>query len=146
MTESSQHPEPNDVRDIAERLRAGGPQPTALDMDRIKRIAMQRASRVEGGVMNLRTRVTTALLALVLVVSGGGAVLAAAGGSSSHGSSSNSQYCPHDGKPKHGHGKGHDKGGNDCGEDNGGGHGNGDGDGNGDGHGNGGDNGKGHGH
>lgn len=93
MSHWNENPLPDELQDIARRLRAERPEATALDLDRIKQRARARAfsSRTRGST--LRSRIVVALLTLGLMAGGTGGVIAAGGGNDG-GSASNSQYKP----------------------------------------------------
>src|SRR4051794_26753742 len=87
---------PDDLTDVARRLRAERPEASALELDRIKQRAMARAgsSRQKKGFF-VKSRITAALLTLGLLAGGTGGVLAAAGGTpGSNNNASGSQYKP----------------------------------------------------
>lgn len=84
---------PDELQDVACRLREERPEVSALDLDRIKQRARARAfpSRTRGST--LKSRIVVALLTLGLMAGGTGGVIAAGGGNSG-GNASNSQYKP----------------------------------------------------
>jgi hypothetical protein len=99
---------PDDLSEIGERLRAERTEASGIELDRIKRTAMTRASRPARGSGVLRRQLATVLLAGGLLIGGTAGVLAARGGGhggNGGGNSANSQYCPpsshQPGKPKH---------------------------------------------
>ncbi len=86
---------PGEFHEIAERLRTGRPQATALELDRVKvqvRNRVVRASTNKGSFMKSRLAITS-MLVVGLLMSMGGAGLAISGGSGS-GSASVAQYQP----------------------------------------------------
>ncbi len=86
---------PGELSEIAERLRTGRPQVTALELDRVKTQVRNRAVRTstnKGSFMKSRLAIT-AMLVVGLLMSMGGAGLAISGGSGS-GSASVAQYQP----------------------------------------------------
>ena len=115
---------PEDLRDIAARLRDERPEPTPLELDRMKLLAMSRAAREAPRTRSrrrLRARLASPVLAAVLLVGGLAAIAGGVGetpfsSGGSNASSANSQYCPPSspgaGKPKK------QPGGNKCGQPN----------------------------
>jgi len=130
---------PQDLEQIAERLREERPETSPLDLDRIKTLAIRRAAAnapMKGHGM--KPRLVSVLVAAGILVGGAGGVMAATGGVPGSGhsssSSSNDQYgggggggdkpCPpasqHGNGGGNGHGHGHGNGnGNGHGDDNG---------------------------
>ena len=96
---------PADLRGVAGRLRAERRDPTHLELDRLKRRAMARASATPARGTPVRSRLLAVVLTGGLLIGATGGVLAASGGNGNNGNSSNSQYCPSNspnaGKPKH---------------------------------------------
>ena len=84
-----------ELREVAERLRAERPTATPLELDRIKMRAMASASasRPKGFAL-IKSRGLAAVLTLALMAGGTGGVIAAGGGGGNNGSASNSQYKP----------------------------------------------------
>jgi hypothetical protein len=108
---------PEDLRDVAARLRSERAQASPFELDNIKLAAKSRAARHDrrGGV--LRTRSITALVAMMLMAGSTGTVLAGGGGSGHGGNAGHGQYQCKDNNG-HGKGKGNDKGKNkQCGSD-----------------------------
>ena len=85
---------PDELREVADRLRSSRVEASGLDLDRIKTRAMAQAasSRPKGFV--LKSRGIAAVLTLALMAAGTGGVLAGGGNGKSGGSSSQSQYKP----------------------------------------------------
>ena len=83
---------PEDLQEVADRLRTHRHEASALELDRIKTRAMASAasSRPKGSVV--KSRITVALLSLGLMAGGTGGVLAAKGGTPAKGSAGKSQY------------------------------------------------------
>ena len=84
---------PDELQDVARRLRAERPEASALELDRIKTrtMARARASRPKGSV--LRHRLIVAMCAIGLMASGTGGVIAASN-NSSNSNAANSEYSP----------------------------------------------------
>jgi hypothetical protein len=103
MAPREDHRPPDDLHDIAERLRRERAEATPLELDRMKLLAMNRAatgastSRPKGRLA--RSRLASPVLAGALLLAG---IAAIAGGTGeiplssggSNASSANSQYCP----------------------------------------------------
>jgi hypothetical protein len=122
MNEFNKHNLPEDLEQVAERLRQDRPEATPLELDQIKVRAMSRAEAPKMSVMTrlMRTRLVSLIL-VVGVLMGGAGAMAVSGGvptlGGSHGGhhGGKKQYCP----PKHrhddddaatgGHGKHHGK-------------------------------------
>jgi hypothetical protein len=112
-----QHSE-EDFTDVTERLRAERPEVTPLELDRIKQVVLNRASRGSEGSSYGRSKLASVLVAATVLVGGTGLVVAAISGKNGNGNGAgHSQYCPptsqNPGGPKgHGHNCGHggDKG------------------------------------
>ena len=122
MADFNQGPLPEDLAEIADRLRRERAEPSPLELDRIKLQAMSRAGRPSKRLSKpglVRTRLVTAVVASALLIAGAGAIGGATGGLPSVDFEStpsvNSQYCPPSspaaGKPKK------QEGGNKCGKD-----------------------------
>jgi hypothetical protein len=114
---------PDDLRDIAARLRDERPEPTPLELDRMKLLAMRRASQEPAKPQRrswiARSRLASPALAAALLLGGLAAIAGGIGetpfsSGGSNASSANSQYCPPSspaaGKPKK------QPGGNKCGQ------------------------------
>src|SRR5438552_4533148 len=84
----------DDLSEVEERLRASRADASEIELDRIKREAMARASRSSRRVGTAPRRVMSVLAAGALVIGGGGAVLAASSGSGGGGNAAAKQYCP----------------------------------------------------
>jgi hypothetical protein len=84
---------PQDLMDVATRLRRERPEATALDLDRIKTRAMAQAATSRPKGLVLKSRLITGLLALALMAGGTGGVIAATNNGNT-GSAANSQYKP----------------------------------------------------
>jgi hypothetical protein len=120
MRQSNEERLPAELEEFGQRLSDERPQPSPLELDRIKTRAMTQASRATSPRMKgrpMKSRLASILVVSGLVVGGTTGVLAATGGvpgsGGSSGSASKTQYCPPSspggGKPKHG------EGGNKCG-------------------------------
>ena len=86
---------PDDLKQVAARLRSERVEASGLDLDRIKTRAMTAkaaSSRPKG--LALRSRGMAAVLTLALMAAGTGGVLAGGGNGKSGGSSAKSQYKP----------------------------------------------------
>jgi len=83
---------PEDLNEIAERLRSERVEASTLDLDRIKTRAMARTRTSRPKGFALKSRSIAALLTVALMAAGTGGVLA--GTSSNSGNSSNTQYKP----------------------------------------------------
>ncbi len=99
---------PDELTGIADTVRRYGPEPTALQLDAVKRRVMLRASRgIPPKGPWMRSKLVTLLLAAGLTVTGGTAgVMAAGGGGPDSNSAAKSQYV--DGKCNAGNGNGSD--------------------------------------
>ena len=112
---------PGDLQDVAERLRRGRAEASALDLDRVKTRAMANAAASRPKGFSVKSRSIAALLTVALMAAGTGGVLAGGGGGG-NGNSANSQYKPgcgpkktngvnpsgtHTGPPGHGPGRSH---------------------------------------
>ena len=84
----------DDLRAMADRLRAERPQASDLELDQIKTRAMAKAgsSRAKGSA--LKSRSIAAILAVALMAGGTGGVIAAGGNGNGNGNAANSQYKP----------------------------------------------------
>ena len=86
---------PQELREVAARLRAERHVASPLEMDAIKTRAMAGASHSRPkGFALFKSRGIAALLTLALMAGGTGGVIAAGGSGGSGGSASNSQYKP----------------------------------------------------
>lgn len=86
---------PDELRDVADRLREERPEASALELDRMKTRAMSaaaRPSRQKG--FAVRSRGLAIGLTLALMVGGTGGVIAAGGGGGGGNSAAKSQYKP----------------------------------------------------
>lgn len=79
---------PDELHDVARRLRDHRPEASPLQLDRIKLRAM--SSRPKGSA--LKSRVIVALCTVGLMAGGTGGVIAASGSGKAKGSAQNSQY------------------------------------------------------
>src|SRR3954454_1928139 len=93
MSQHDSHP-PEDFSDIEARLRASRADMSEIELDRIKRGVMARASRPSRRGRTAPRRVLSVLAAGALVIGGGGAVLAATAGNGGGGDAALKQYCP----------------------------------------------------
>ena len=91
-------PLPDDLVEVAERLRSDRPEVSALDLDRIKVRAMASASRPHRKGTRMKSRSLAAVLTVALMAAGTGGVIAGNG----NGNASNSQYRPGCGPPPSG--------------------------------------------
>jgi hypothetical protein len=100
MNENNELPE--ELADVAARMRNERPQASALELDRIKLAAKSRVARNErrGGIV-LRTRSITAVVAMLIMVGGTGSVIAGGGGYGGGGDAGHGQYRPPCGKKHH---------------------------------------------
>ena len=80
MSHEDEHRYPEDLESTVRRMRDERPEATAFELDRMKQRAMARASSPRSKGLNVKSRITVALLALGLMAGGTGGVLAAAGG------------------------------------------------------------------
>lgn len=123
MAPHDEHRLPPDLLDVSERLRRERPEATPLELDRMKLLAMRRASREparpERRSWIARSRLASPALAGALLLGGLAAIAGGIGetpfsSGGSNASSANSQYCPPSspaaGKPKK------QPGGNKCGQ------------------------------
>jgi hypothetical protein len=87
---------PEELAEVAARMRNERPQASALELDRIKLAAKSRVARHErrGGIV-LRTRSITAVVAMLIMVGGTGSVIAGGGGGyGGGGNAGHGQYKP----------------------------------------------------
>jgi hypothetical protein len=99
MAPREDHRPPDDLHDIVERLRRERAEATPLELDRMKLLAMNRASTSRPKGRLARSRLASPVLAGALLLAG---IAAIAGGTGeiplssggSNASSANSQYCP----------------------------------------------------
>jgi hypothetical protein len=101
MRQSHEEKLPAELEEFGQRLRDERPQPSPLELDRIKTRAMAQASRAASSRMKgtpMKSRLVSILVVAGLVVGGTGSVLAATGGipgsAGTSGSASKTQYCP----------------------------------------------------
>jgi len=85
---------PDDLRDLAARLRSERAEATGLELDRIKTRAMAKAASSQPKGLVLKSRGIAVLLTLGLMTAGTGGVIAASNTGGSGGSSANTQYKP----------------------------------------------------
>ena len=85
---------PDDLRDLAARLRNQRAEATGLELDRMKTRAMAKAASSRSKGFALRSRGMAAVLTLALMAAGTGGVLAGGGHGNGGGSSAKSQYKP----------------------------------------------------
>src|SRR5436309_12023906 len=85
---------PDELRELASRLREERAEATGLDLDRIKTNAMAKATAPRRKGFVLRSRGMAALLTLALMAAGTGGVLAGGGNGHSNHSSASTQYKP----------------------------------------------------
>ena len=85
---------PEDLRDLAARLRDQRAEATGLELDRMKTRAMAKAASSRPKGFALRSRGMAAVLTLALMAAGTGGVLAGGGHGKGGGSSAKSQYKP----------------------------------------------------
>ena len=85
---------PEDLRDLAGRLRDQRAEATGLELDRMKTRAMAKAASSRPKGFALRSRGMAAVLTLALMAAGTGGVLAGGGHGKGGGSSAKSQYKP----------------------------------------------------
>ena len=94
---------PEDLHEIAGRLRDERAQASALDLDRIKMRAMASASRPhQKRGTRMKSRGLAAVLTVALMAAGTGGVIAGNGNGNGNGNASNSQYRPGCGPPPSG--------------------------------------------
>jgi uncharacterized membrane protein len=85
---------PDELRDVAERLRNERATASPLELDGIKTRAMANAATSRPKGFALKSRSVAALLTVALMAAGTGGVIAGGGNGNSGGSASNSQYKP----------------------------------------------------
>jgi hypothetical protein len=85
---------PQELRDVADRLREERPHATALDLDRIKTRAVANAATSRPKGFALKSRGIAAFLTLALMAAGTGGVIAGNGNGGGNGSAADSQYKP----------------------------------------------------
>lgn len=103
MTHSHDEQLPEDLREIAGRLREERAQVSALDLDRIKMRALAAATPAHRKGTRMKSRALAAALTLALMVGGTGGVIAATSTTGpGNGNASNSQYKPGCGPPPNG--------------------------------------------
>jgi hypothetical protein len=86
---------PDELREVADRLRDERAQASPVELDEIKLRTMARAGSARRKGAPLRSRLVVALLSLGLVTAGTTGVVAAGGGNGNgNGNSSSSQYKP----------------------------------------------------
>jgi hypothetical protein len=102
MSHWDEHSVPDDLQDVARRLREERPEATPLELDRIKTRAMANAASSRRKGFNVRSRTLAVGLALALMVGGTGGVIAGGGNGGGNGNSSNGQYKPGCGPKKTG--------------------------------------------
>src|SRR2546423_5331585 len=85
---------PNELQEVARRLRESRHEASALELDSIKVRAMERArsSRREGTFV--KSRSIAAILAVALMAAGTGGVIAGSGNGHGNGSAAKSEYKP----------------------------------------------------
>jgi hypothetical protein len=86
---------PDELRDLADRLRREATRPTAMELDHLKLRAMRNVRSPAHGRKGtfMKSRLAT-LLTIVGLTIGAGGTFAIAGGGSDNGSAANSQYKP----------------------------------------------------
>ncbi len=84
-------PRKDEVDSVAQRLRSERPEPSPLELDRIKTTAMSRA-RAASGRGSTRRRLAVAGLTVGLMAAGTGGVIAGGGASSNPGNAATAQY------------------------------------------------------
>jgi hypothetical protein len=89
---------PDELENVARRLRDERYEASGLDLDRIKTRAMAQAASSRPKGIALRSRTMAAFLSLALMAGGTGGVIAAKGGNG-NGSSGDSTYKPGCGPP-----------------------------------------------
>jgi hypothetical protein len=93
---------PDDLRDVAVRLRSERAEATGLELDEMKTRAMATAAASRPKGLALKSRGIAVLLTLGLMAAGTGGVIAASSTGGSGGSSANTQYKPGCGPPPNG--------------------------------------------
>ena len=81
---------PDELQDVAQRLREQRPEASGLELDRIKLRAM--SSRTKGSVV--KSRLIVALCTVGLMAGGTSGVIAAKSGNGNNGNAAKSQYKP----------------------------------------------------
>ncbi|MGH2979743.1 MAG: hypothetical protein ACRDLQ_08910 [Solirubrobacterales bacterium] len=103
MAPREDHRLPDDLYDVAARLRQERAEATPLELDRMKLLAMKRAAGPASGPRArkgfVRSRLVSPVLAAALLIGGVAALAGSTGGppislGGSNASSVNSQYCP----------------------------------------------------
>jgi hypothetical protein len=100
MTQSDDHNLPEELREVAERLRAARPTLSELERDQLKLRAMASVKRDQAPVVGRSRRIPIrsrfmALAFATLLLGGTAAGGIAASGTSTSGSAAKVQYCPH---------------------------------------------------
>ena len=85
---------PDELREVAQRLRSERATASPLELDRIKTRAMANAAASRPKGFALKSRSIAALLTVALMAAGTGGVIAGGGNGNGNGSASNSQYKP----------------------------------------------------
>ena len=85
---------PDELREVADRLRTERTTASPLDLDRIKTRAMANAATSRPKGFALKSRSVAALLTVALMAAGTGGVIAGGGNGNGNGNASNSQYKP----------------------------------------------------
>jgi uncharacterized membrane protein len=85
---------PDELHEVAQRLRSERATADPLELDRIKQRAMANAATSRPKGFALKSRSVAALLTVALMAAGTGGVIAGGSTGNSGGSASNSQYKP----------------------------------------------------
>ena len=85
---------PDELGEVANRLRSERAAASPLELDRIKTRAMANAATSRPKGFALKSRSVAALLTVALMAAGTGGVIAGGGNGNGNGSASNSQYRP----------------------------------------------------
>jgi hypothetical protein len=85
---------PDELREVADRLRSERAAASPLELDRIKTRAMANAATSRPKGFALKSRSVAALLTVALMAAGTGGVIAGGGNGNGNGNASNSQYKP----------------------------------------------------
>jgi hypothetical protein len=85
---------PDELREVADRLRTERAAASPLELDRIKTRAMANAATSRPKGFALKSRSVAALLTVALMAAGTGGVIAGGGNGNGNGNASNSQYKP----------------------------------------------------
>jgi hypothetical protein len=87
---------PDELRDLAERLRREAIRPTAMELDHLKLRAMRSARSPAHGRKGtfMKSRLAALLTIVALTVGAGGTFAIAGGGGGDSGSAASSQYKP----------------------------------------------------